>query len=97
MGIAAANIAAMLNIYYIVICAWSIFYFFASFSYPLPWHGCQNDWNDVYCLDRQLQANLSADTRNDSFLSLNGTLLHRNLSESPAQQYWEYVGWQSLA
>ncbi|XP_038069670.1 sodium- and chloride-dependent GABA transporter 1-like [Patiria miniata] len=89
VGLAAANIAAMLNIYYIVICAWSIFYFFASFSSPLPWHGCLNDWNDVYCLDRELQDNLTAGTRNESFLTINGSLLHRNLSESPAQQYWE--------
>ncbi|XP_071808873.1 sodium- and chloride-dependent GABA transporter 1-like [Asterias amurensis] len=89
VGLAAANIAAMLNIYYIIICAWSIFYFFASFSNPLPWHDCQNYWNDIHCLDRDLQSNLTTDVRNNSFLTINGTLLAKNLSESPAQQYWE--------
>ena len=89
VGLAAATIAAMLNIYYIIICAWSIFYFFASFSNPLPWHDCQNYWNNIYCLERELQGNLSLEIRNESFMTINGSLLPKNLSESPAQQYWE--------
>lgn len=45
LGIAAQVIVAYLNIYYIVVLAWAIFYLFHSFQSPLPWSTCDNWWN----------------------------------------------------
>ena len=89
IGLSAATIAAMLNIYYIVICAWAIFYLFASFQDPLPWNDCYNEWNTLYCNDPKLQVNISERNLTDYFYSTNGTLLPKELAESPAQEYWE--------
>ena len=89
VGLSAATIAAMLNIYYIIICAWAIFYLFASFQDPLPWSDCYNDWNTYYCNDPKLQENITRLNLTDFFQTINGTYLPKELAESPAQEYWE--------
>ena len=45
MGVASQVIVMYLNIYYILILAWGLFYLFNSFRNPLPWTTCNNDWN----------------------------------------------------
>lgn len=35
----------MITIYYMVIIAWIIFYFYASFQSELAWGSCSNDFN----------------------------------------------------
>uniref|UniRef100_A0A3Q1K462 Transporter n=1 Tax=Anabas testudineus TaxID=64144 RepID=A0A3Q1K462_ANATE len=45
VGIASQVIVIYLNIYYIVVLAWAIFYLFYSFRNPLPWSTCDNSWN----------------------------------------------------
>ena len=49
MGYAAAVAAAWLNIFYIVVLAWALFYLFHSFRSPLPWATCDNWWNTDTC------------------------------------------------
>ena len=49
MGYAAAVAAAWLNIFYIVVLAWALFYLFHSFQSPLPWSTCDNWWNTPNC------------------------------------------------
>ncbi|XP_071808909.1 sodium- and chloride-dependent GABA transporter 1-like [Asterias amurensis] len=89
VGLAAATIAAMLNVYYIIIVSWSLFYMFVSFTSVLPWNDCKNYWNNEYCSELELQANLTKEVRQEYFLSLNGSLLPKVMGESPAEQYWE--------
>ncbi|KHJ42072.1 Sodium:neurotransmitter symporter family protein [Trichuris suis] len=48
-GIAATVCAFWLNIYYIVVLAWAILYFFYSF-YDVPWRYCNNSWNTDTCM-----------------------------------------------
>lgn len=45
VGIASLIIVIYLNIYYIVVLAWVLFYLFNSFQSPLPWSTCDNAWN----------------------------------------------------
>uniref|UniRef100_A0A3B5MWD6 Transporter n=1 Tax=Xiphophorus couchianus TaxID=32473 RepID=A0A3B5MWD6_9TELE len=47
VGYATQVIVALLNIYYIVVLAWAIFFLFNSFTWDLPWASCNNTWNTV--------------------------------------------------
>jgi len=49
IGWASLVIVFWLNVYYIVILAWNLFYLFQSFSAVLPWSVCGNWWNTVCC------------------------------------------------
>lgn len=89
VGFSAATIAAMLNIYYIIICAWALFYLFASFQDPLPWADCYNVWNNFYCNEPSLQENITRLNLTDYFYTVNKTLLPKELAETAAQQYWD--------
>lgn len=37
--------------YYIVVLAWALKYFFDSFATELPWISCDNWWNTDKCID----------------------------------------------
>ena len=39
----------IIGLYYNVIIAWSIYYFFASMTSELPWTYCSNWWNTDNC------------------------------------------------
>ncbi|XP_028809571.1 sodium- and chloride-dependent GABA transporter 2-like [Denticeps clupeoides] len=49
IGFASQVIVCYLNIYYIVVLAWGLFYFFSSFRSPLAWTTCSNEWNTFHC------------------------------------------------
>ncbi|KAG5282140.1 hypothetical protein AALO_G00052670 [Alosa alosa] len=40
IGVSSLMVCAFVGLYYNVIIGWSIFYFFQSFQYPLPWSEC---------------------------------------------------------
>ncbi|KAK2859000.1 hypothetical protein Q5P01_003620 [Channa striata] len=68
VGIASQVIVIYLNIYYIVVLAWAIFYLINSFRSPLPWSTCDNWWNTELCLKRISTFSNSQPVSNWSFL-----------------------------
>lgn len=49
IGYAVVLIAFYVDFYYNVIIAWSLRFFFASFTNDLPWTSCNNFWNTPNC------------------------------------------------
>ncbi|XP_070792985.1 sodium- and chloride-dependent taurine transporter isoform X1 [Pituophis catenifer annectens] len=78
IGYASVVIVSLLNVYYIVILAWGMYYLFQSFSHTLPWAHCQQEWNTEYCVEDTLRKNKTL------WLSFNAT----NLT-SPVIEFWE--------
>ncbi|XP_007503846.2 sodium- and chloride-dependent betaine transporter isoform X1 [Monodelphis domestica] len=76
IGVASVVIEAYLNVYYIIILAWALFYLFSSFTSQLPWTTCTNFWNTEYCAD---------------FLNCSGSssLRSSNKTISPIIEFWE--------
>lgn len=50
VGYSSLILVFWLDTYYIVIIAWSAYYFIKSFSFgPLPWASCNHTWNSPNC------------------------------------------------
>ncbi|XP_065130738.1 sodium- and chloride-dependent GABA transporter 2-like [Paramisgurnus dabryanus] len=103
VGVASQVIVIYLNIYYIVVLAWAIFYLFNCFWSTLPWTSCSNDWNTENC--QTLNATnigvhssaadwsfLYNETTNDNYSlsSQNGSELLSFKVISAEQEYWFY-------
>uniref|UniRef100_A0A8C6U7E3 Transporter n=1 Tax=Neogobius melanostomus TaxID=47308 RepID=A0A8C6U7E3_9GOBI len=74
VGYATQVIVALLNVYYVIVLAWAIFYLSHSFTWDLPWASCNNTWNTNSCMVFQ-KANSSAN-------------YHENAT-SPVIEFWE--------
>ncbi|CAH1121189.1 unnamed protein product [Ceutorhynchus assimilis] len=96
IGYAAAVMSCWMNIYYIVILAWAIFYFFMSLRSDVPWRTCNNYWNTKFCVNPYDRGGL---TCWDQYNSFNSTLTkvcainkyNVTVSEltDPVKEFWE--------
>ena len=81
IGIAMCVITGIVCIYYNMVIAYTLFYFFASFNKVMPWSGCDNYWNTDTCTINKA----GNDSMNATFnLALNDTNATR-----PSQEFWE--------
>ncbi|KAL3313674.1 hypothetical protein Ciccas_007723 [Cichlidogyrus casuarinus] len=69
LGYSVVLIAFYTDLFYNIIIAWALFYFFSSFNYKLPWVSCDNSWNTVNCSIAHLQ-----DRSNDTSLQFNSSI-----------------------
>ncbi|XP_060714050.1 sodium- and chloride-dependent neutral and basic amino acid transporter B(0+) [Tachysurus vachellii] len=96
VGITMMLVSTLVSIYYNIIIAYSIYYMFASFQFPLPWSDCsswsEKDCNKTvreYCKVTAYNLSLVAGNQNctDEFL-INEPL------KSSSEQYWDCVALQ---
>jgi solute carrier family 6 (neurotransmitter transporter, GABA) member 1 len=90
-----------MNVYYIVILAWAIFYFFMSMRAKLPWSTCENAWNTITCVNPYLRKEICFNQRVPGQFLANGTAVvtkmctvaGKNISVSqvtdPVKEFWE--------
>ena len=67
----------VVNIYYTMIMAWTLYYLGHIFIAPLPWNTCNNEWNSPNCVaDRGLFSSPQNSTEkfNISVINLNNTI-----------------------
>ncbi|NWX17034.1 S6A12 protein, partial [Aegotheles bennettii] len=76
IGYASQVIEWYLNVYYIVILSWALFYLFSSFTTVLPWATCNNPWNTDLCVDI-----LNSSSLDNRTFPANST--------SPVIEFWE--------
>lgn len=78
IGYASIVIVSLLNIYYIVILAWGLYYLFQCFQPELPWAKCNQPWNTEHCIEDTVRKNKTL------WLTANAT----NFT-SPVTEFWE--------
>lgn len=89
IGYTMVTISALVAMYYNVVIAWAIYYFFASMQEKLPWSDCNNPWNDGKCANL-----LTGSFRDDTIHKVacrNTTFMACTNFTSPAEQYWDRV------
>uniref|UniRef100_A0AAY4CPS6 Transporter n=1 Tax=Denticeps clupeoides TaxID=299321 RepID=A0AAY4CPS6_9TELE len=74
IGYATQVIEAHLNVYYVVILAWAIFYLFNCFTTELPWASCGHEWNTENCME---------------FQNPNSSNISNPYATSPVMEFWE--------
>lgn len=101
IGYAAAVMSCWMNVYYIVILAWAVFYFFMSMRSKLPWSTCDNVWNTITCINPYLRKELCFNQRVPGQFLTNGTAVvakvctvaGKNISVTqvtdPVKEFWE--------
>ncbi|XP_053717624.1 sodium- and chloride-dependent betaine transporter-like isoform X1 [Synchiropus splendidus] len=91
VGVASLVVLIYLNIYYIVVMAWTIFYFVHSFKDPLPWSTCDNSWNSELCQAHQsVYANPHLYQPNASWSFLNNISLEEYFINSTEYGFEQY-------
>ncbi|XP_005811276.1 sodium- and chloride-dependent creatine transporter 1-like [Xiphophorus maculatus] len=83
LGLASMVIVFFCNTYYIMILVWGLYYFFHSFTDPLPWATCGHPWNTPNCTQdfrRACHNRSSLPTPSASPSNLSSTLPPLNLT-----------------
>lgn len=87
VGAAMVVLSIITAIYYNQLMAYTLYYFFASFAYEVPWSNCNGDWADNTTCFSPLDGLYPC-----SKYGLEGPTFEQNCTlktESAASQYWE--------
>jgi hypothetical protein len=74
IGIGTTIMIGYCNIYYIIILAWALHFFFSSFAWELPWATCGNSWNTENCI---------------SIIDVSQKYNITNVTKDSVVEYWE--------
>ncbi|XP_060063257.1 sodium- and chloride-dependent glycine transporter 1-like [Ylistrum balloti] len=85
LGMCLVIVPAIIAIYYNVVIAYCIYFFFASMTSSLPWVACDNTWNTCDCNDGSLNLSLSDPWQGSRPDCLNHTI---NKTSSPSEEYF---------
>nr|BAO20821.1 GABA transporter1 [Euphausia superba] len=95
VGWGAVIMSALLNVYYIIVLCWALFYFFSSLTTELPWGSCDNWWNTPECVSAWKRKDLNCwseifnSTANATFCEVgNLTRLPENDITDPVKEFW---------
>uniref|UniRef100_H2ZHX3 Transporter n=1 Tax=Ciona savignyi TaxID=51511 RepID=H2ZHX3_CIOSA len=81
VGICMVILSSYVGIYYNVIIAYTVFYFFSSLTSNLPWESCDNWWNNqTSYIGTQLGRNVT---------TLGCAKFERKRGVSPTEEYWK--------
>ncbi|KAF3690324.1 Sodium- and chloride-dependent taurine transporter Solute carrier family 6 member 6 [Channa argus] len=83
IGYASIVIVSLLNIYYIVILAWGLYYLFQCFQPELPWAKCNQPWNTDRCIEDTYRKNKTL------WLAANASNFTSPVT-SPVTEFWEH-------
>nr|CAD7198370.1 unnamed protein product [Timema douglasi] len=95
IGYAAAVMSCWMNIYYIVILSWAIFYFFMSLRSDVPWRTCNNYWNTPNCVNAYERLNLTCwdhaynSTAVNRMCAVNQYNISMKELSDPVKEFWE--------
>ncbi len=71
LGYAMVVVRFFVNIYYVVITAWSLYYLCIGFQSELPWGSCEEDYNTFKCYslkyERECQTKLNSTGESGTF------------------------------
>lgn len=81
IGYASIVIVSLLNIYYIVILAWGLYYLLQCLQRELPWARCHHSWNTPNCVEDTIRKNKT--------LWLSANITNFTNFTSPVTEFWE--------
>jgi solute carrier family 6 GABA transporter-like protein 1 len=89
VGYAAAVMAFWLNVYYIVVLAWALYYLYYSINWDVPWRGCSNSWNSPKCRSEYDLADEERQCYIKYGAGAQTCKINTTIFTSPVKEYWE--------